>query len=466
MNSSELRCVQVRYRIRRTILSGFLAAVLAVSLVAQLSASEPKKVIVLNDDGAWCWFQDERVVIDSGILLVGSVANGTHDAARKGDIDVVTYDLTTGKIERHVLFDQLEADDHDAPALWIRPDGRLLAVFAKHGPENRFYYRLTRSADPTDWGDVQTFSPSPSSRVTYSNLHFLSAENEGRGRLYNFYRGLDASFKPSYAFSDDEGKTWSSGNVVIDVPLKFRHRPYVKYASDGRGMIHLLFTDGHPRNFDNSVYHVGYHDGMLRTSDRAPIRELTKGLRDPNEGTRIFRGDADNVGWVSDTHLSEDGHPYVVFSVQKNAAGLKSGAASAGQDHRYHYAWWDGRKWHDHEIAYGGTRLYAGEDDYTGNICLHPDHLDTVYISTDADPASGKPLISSADHRRHYEIFRGKTADGGTTWRWQPVTHNSTVDNLRPLVPKWNCDKTALLWFRGTYQTYRNYQTEIVVLIE
>jgi len=136
----------------------------------------------------------------------------------------------------------------------------------------------------------------------------------------------------------------------------------------------------------------------------------------------------------------------------------------SGNDHRYHYAYWDRSAWHDQEIAFAGTRLYAGEDDYTGNICLHPDRLDTVFISTNADPITGLPLISQADQRRHYELFCGRTSDGGKSWSWEPITRDSISDNLRPIVPQWNAENTVLLWFRGNYRTYRDYQTEVVML--
>lgn len=444
--------------VQRLLMVGVTVTWLAT--IADRARAEP---IVVNDDGAWCWFQEERAVIHRGLLMVGSVANGTYNTNRKGDIDVTIIDLTTGRAERRELFDRLEDDDHDVPGLWVRPDGGILAVFAKHGPENHFHYR-SAAAGGTDWGPLKQFTPSHSSKITYANLLFLGAENEGRGRLYNFYRGLDASFKPSFAWSDDLGESWRSGNVVIDVPTAFRHRPYAKYVSNGRDTIHVLYTDGHPRNFDNHLYHICYREGQLRRSDGTPIRPLTEGLREPSEGTCLFHGDANNVGWVSDTQLSADGRPYVVFSAQKDSAGLPSGHASAGQDHRYHYARWDGRGWHEHEIAFAGTRLYAGEDDYTGSICLHPDRLDTVFISTNADPITGKPLISQADKQRHYELFRGHTTDEGQSWQWQPITRDSTVDNLRPIVPQWNAENTALLWFRGTYRSYRDYQTEVVLL--
>lgn len=432
-------------------------------LASTITYPLPAQAIVINDDGAWCWFQDERAVIHDGKLMVGSVANGSYDVRRRGDIDITTVDLASGQSDRQNLFSQLENDDHDVPALWVRPDGRVHAVFAKHGSESHFYYG-TSNVSWTDWGEVKKFTPSDSSRITYANLLFLAAENDGRGRLYNFYRGLDASFKPSYAWSDDLGTTWQNGHVVIDVPVAFRHRPYVKYASNGRDTIHLLYTDGHPRNYDNNIYHVYYRNGQLYRSDGAPIRRLSEGLRDPEEGTRIFAGNANNVGWVSDTHISPTGRPHVVFSVQKDSVGLGPGDPMSGIDHRYHYAYWDGSAWHDQEIAFAGTRLYAGEDDYTGNICLHPDQLDTVFISTNADPITGEPLISQADQRRHYELFRGRTSDGGKSWAWEPITRDSSTDNLRPIVPQSNAEKTVLLWFRGDYRTYRDYQTEVVML--
>jgi hypothetical protein len=56
-------------------------------------------LIVLNDNGAWSWFEDERAVIDptSCTLLVSTVANrsGTGGIARHGNLEVVAYDLTT-----------------------------------------------------------------------------------------------------------------------------------------------------------------------------------------------------------------------------------------------------------------------------------------------------------------------------------------------------------------------------------
>jgi hypothetical protein len=428
----------------------------------------------LNDDGGWCWFQDERALVVGDRLVFGSVASGRVVAERRGAVEVTGVDLSRGETTRVRLNEtplppEDGYDDHDAPAFVVGGDGRLLAVYAAHGTENRFRYRVSaRPGDPAAWGEERSFVPSSRSRITYSNLHRLGEESN---RIYNFYRGLDDLFKPSVAWSDDEGETWTSGGIVLDVPAEFRHRPYVKYVSDERDTVHLLYTEGHPRNFDNSVYHAFLRGGRLHRSDGTPIRPLAEGLRAPEEGTRVFEGDADNVAWVIDAELDAGGRPLVAYSVQTDSAGLPPG--EGGQDHRYRRARWTGAVWEDEEIAFAGTRLYPREDDYTGGVALVPGDPAIVYISTNADPTTGVPLVSAADGRRHWEIFGGVRADGPAgvasrarpRWRWTPITRSSTVDNLRPIVPRAEGRKPILLWLRGTYRSYTDYDLEVVGLL-
>jgi hypothetical protein len=87
------------------------------------------KLIVFNDNGAWCWYQDERAVVDTSnhTLLIGSVAcsDGAGGDTRSGDVDLVTYHLDTGAIDRFVLHHNLQPqDDHNTAAILIRPDGK------------------------------------------------------------------------------------------------------------------------------------------------------------------------------------------------------------------------------------------------------------------------------------------------------------------------------------------------------
>jgi hypothetical protein len=105
------------------------------------------------------------------------------------------------------------------------------------------------------------------------------------------------------------------------------------------------------------------------------------------------------------------------------------------------------------------------EEDYTGLAALDPNNPDVVYVSTDADPVTGTPLVSRADGQRHHELYRGTTRDAGTTWTWEPITANSTADNLRPIVPRWKDARTVLVWMRGRYWSAAHWTTAVVATI-
>jgi hypothetical protein len=454
----------------------FIVIVFAVLLAAARGGAQypsdyvAGSLIQLNDNGAWSWFMDERVIVDQGKLIVGSVrSRGDFNATRTkpdwGNVEVSTYDIATGRAERAVLDPHFEQDDHNAPAFLALPDGRILAVYTKHAVERKIYYRFSQPGNPLVWSEARVFETPGSDKefagdnATYSNLFRMTG-----GRIYNFFRGF--SHDPNYMFSDDGGETWTYGGRLLRG--RDGYSPYLKYAFDNDRTLHFIATEDHPRNFDNSIYHGYLRDGVIHHSDGRAIAKLSTTTEAPLASwdlTKVFQGDPDNVAWTVDIELDGQQRPYIAFSVQKDGRGLPP--RQGGMDLRYHYGRWDGRRWHVHEMAYAGTRLYPFEDDYSGLVALDPRDPNTVFISTDADPATGKPLISAADGERHYEIFRGKTSDGGAHWRWTPITANSTVDNLRPLVPKWNDPRTALVWMRGPSYTHNHgeWTTAVVALI-
>ena len=109
-------------------------------------------------------------------------------------------------------------------------------------------------------------------------------------------------------------------------------------------------------------------------------------------------------------------------------------------------------------MAMAGAGLYGAEGDYTGLAAIDWRDPNTVYISTNIDPQTNAPL-------GNHEIYKGITNDNGVAWTWTPITQNSTVDNLRPIIPKWS-NGTALMWLRGTYNSYTNYDLSVVGLVQ
>lgn len=410
-------------------------------------------LIVFNDNGAWCWYQDERVIIHNGKLIIGSVADssGTGGAARDGNIEVVAYDIVAGgPAIRTVLHANLQGDDHDTAAFLPLPDNRILAMYARHLSDALIRYRISVNPnDTTSWTPEVQLTRNAS--VTYSNVYRLSAENGGNGRIYDFYRG--ENFNPNFIVSNDNGQTWSSNTWLI---RKDQHRPYPRYTSNNVDRIHFITTEAHPRDYSNSIYYACLYQGRLYAADGTLLHDLSTGPTAPESLTKLYQGGVSNVAWTTGIRLDANGYPYVAFSVQMN---------QDMNDLRYWYARWDGAKWHVNEMAYAGTALYAAEADYSGLVALDPHNPDVVYISADVHPVTGQALISSADGLRHYELFRGTTSDMGANWSWEWITRNSTVDNIRPIVPQWD-GRTVLLWLRGTYWSYTNYDMDVVGMFD
>jgi hypothetical protein len=410
-------------------------------------------LIIFNDNGGWCWYQDERVIVQNNKLIIGSVGNsaGTGGSARNGDIEVTTYDLLTFSLNRFLLRDALNSDDHAAPAFMVRPDGKILAMYATHGGDSYARYRITTNAgDTSSWQAEQSYTAAAG--VTYSNVYRLS----GTGITYDFYRG--ENYNPNVLVSSNDGSSWGYGGRLIRTGTGST-RPYVKYVSNNTDKIWFTYTDGHPRDVaDNNIY-VAYLQGTnIYNAYGVDIGNLSssEGIA-PSAGTMVYDAPADGSqrGWTSDIQLDSNGYPVLGYTTRVN-----------NDDHRYRYARFNGTTWTDYQIAYAGQCLYTAENDYTGLVTLDPQNPNVLYISTNAHPVTGAALISSTDGLRHWEIFRGTTADGGATWTWEYITKNSTLDNIRPIVPIWDNPQTILLWMRGSYSTYTSYNMQIVGMFD
>ncbi|MBN1576312.1 MAG: BNR-4 repeat-containing protein [Chitinispirillaceae bacterium] len=405
------------------------------------------QLVTFNTNGAWCWFQDERAVVDTAKkkLIVGSVKSG-------GAIEAVIYDLAKKKIESKSQIGKLSTDDHNAPAFLVRPDGKYLSMFADHYDKYNSHYNIHDGAKWTgekkfNWQKTNGFDSEP---IAYSNLFYLSAEE----RTYNFARANDQS--PNFIFSDDYGDTWEFGGRLSTDPSSSYNKGYYKYWSNGVDRIDFCNTQQHPRDAWTSIYHGYIKDGKTHDSFGNVIDDKIfdiKNLPTKEDFTKVF---ADNTAvngvkmrrcWEHDICSYEDGSVAILFKARAN---------NSETDHRNFYSRFDGKEWKTTCIGKAGTKMYSAEQDYTGLGALCPNDPNTVYLSSPFNPGDDN---SKAGKR---EIWKGVTADHGATWTWTPVTANSSKDNFRPIVPAWNRDNTALLWFRGTYTSAQIFSTQVV----
>jgi hypothetical protein len=394
-----------------------------------------------SDDGGWCWFSDPRAVMRDGKTYTGWVTEN-------GSIQTAVLDHRSGRITTVNLHSQYERDDHDAPSFLFLPDGQLMAFYSKHGGPDMNARVTMRPGDFNDWQlerilDISAI-PRPRKTITYSNPVLLSKETNA---IYLFWRG--DTWKPTFSKSMDGGRTWTPGHIVTARPGAGNdNRPYVKVASNGRDRIHIVFTDGHPRNeARNSIYYACYHDGAFFKADGTRIAGMDQLPFSPEQADCLYDAKKSGIrAWVYDIAADKHNRPVIVYTRLPEET-----------DHRYHYARWTGKQWLDKELCAGGrwfpqTRPGAVESEphYSSGLALDPADPSVVYLSRPVDGVR--------------EIEKWVTRDGGATWKSSAITAHSKFDNVRPVVVRNAAPNgPTLLWLNlsGRYRHYTDYRTSV-----
>ena len=415
----------------------------AVAAAQAATPTAPPGTTVLLDSGAWCWFEDERVVVDAhGTRLY---ASAVADRPTAGEVVLAEVSLATGA-RRVVGLGVAELDDHNGAAIWESANTEVLTAWSRHAGDNVIRTHRRR----TDGSWLRLPPVYDRSGVTYNNLYSILA-GPGTPLLYDFYRG--SRFDPQAMASVDGGRTWSAlGSVLRDPADATNLRPYVRYTSRG-DRIDLIATETHPSSGRTSIYHGFIRDGVLHTSAGRALGPVGSGVP-VNALTLVGTPGLAQAAWTVDIGYDPiNGRPVAAYSTTVSA-----------NDHRYHMAYWTGTAWVSREVAFAGRALYQGEPHYTGLLALDQRDAGHVVMSTDADPVTGTPLVSGTDNRRHWELFDGHRQPDGT-FAWTPLTANSTVDNIRPVMTSSSSGATALAWMRGRYTTFTDYRLEIVGVV-
>ena len=408
----------------------------------------------LTDDGAWCWFSDPRAIYhhsENGIQVIAGWVK------TDGTIEAGTIDVKLGAISTKVLYPKLQPDDHNNPAFVENSNGSVLALYTKHGNGmvyqnktdaggNVLSFSAPKNIDVIDSTELASY---PNKTITYANPFNLKAENN---RIYCF--GRWTGFKPNMMWSDDGGESWSKAKVFLtNYPFEGGNRPYVKYCSDGVSKVHIVFTDGHPRNEPtNSVYYAYYEGGAFYRADGKKICDLDNMPFEPEQASLVYKANPESgKAWIFDIATNQQGSPVIAYT-----------RYPTDLDHRYHYAIYKDGDWIDHEICNAGKwfpqttdGIMEKEPNYSAGLSLHPLKPNIVYLSR---PINGI-----------FEIEKRITLDNGKTWKVIPITSASRYDNVRPVVPRnmKTGDDHVVLWMENErYIHYTDYKVNIRYFID
>ena len=424
-------------------------------------------LIQFNDNGLWCWFQDERSIVDqyNEVIIVGAdeSQSGYGGPPRNGIVRAVVYDLQTG-IPYKFILRTAGCDDHNVPGFILRPDGKPLAIYSDHY-DNYNRYRIFNgnswSAEQRyDWSDMGGSNYT----IAYNNLYYLSDE----GRMYDFSRANNRA--PNFIISDDMGNSWSWGGQLTTNTSSSYNKGYYKYWGNGVDRIDFIFTEQHPRDTLTSIYHGYIIDGKAYKSDGSLV---DNDIRDTTfipaywDFTKVF-SNGTTIGdktmyrcWQSDLMRYDDGTIAAIITARSNqyiSYGYPD--TQINPPHDFVYCRYDGTDWSYTYLGKAGYKFYPEEGDYVGLGALCPNDPNTIYISTPYDPRDSTIDLGVR------EIFKGESSDNGATWSWIPITENSTRDNVRPIVPDWDGKNSVLLWCRGTYFSAQSFDAAVVGIIQ
>jgi hypothetical protein len=443
-------------------------------------------LVQFDDNGIWTWYSDERAVADvaGGKLVVGCVENATGlgGIPRDGNINVSIFDMQAMTGPRWTLRTNLTSfgggDDHNAPGLLVMPNGHYLALYTGHNQDSNTWYR-TYDPATASWAPEGVFdwSIQPGGtdfKTTYSNPNNMTAE----GRTYNFARS-NGGGSPNSMISTDYGTNWSYGGELTFGTISGYVQGYFKYWGNGVDRIDFICTEEHPRNFPTSIY-SGYVSNAMSFKTDGTLQDANildkSAMPTPNSFTLVFTnstvmppGQTNYRCWNDDVCRYADGTIECIISARiNNNVGTGSSDESINPNHAFFFCRYDGTKWTPTYLCQAGFKLYPAEGDYVGLGCLNPSDPNTIYISTKYDPRAVIPGVTDTNlqYSAAHEIWKGVTTNHGATFTWTPITQNSMRDNLRPIMPAWDNNNSALLWFRGSYAAAQMVDGAVLGIVE
>jgi hypothetical protein len=388
----------------------------------------------LRSRHCWTWFNYPvafRHVDTKDCTYIG--ANSLTPGQATAYQQILQYNNTTGELNIGGPNSAgTQKDDHNNPVCYVRSDGKILICYCSHGQSNKMWSSVsTNVEDVSLWGTVTELSPGAADAwVSYQQIHHLSSEGTGVGRIYRFYRQQVSGGSYVdwwYYTSDDEGDTWSGPTKVYSGSVTYL-RPYMVTCNNGVDRIDFLMCDDPPNINGKRLLHF-YYDGTWRKSDGT----ATTLPLDRDKATIVYTSVTDMGVWVSCIELDASDNPHCLWYLQ--------GHYPTGGDHDLYYIKWNGSAW-DSEVKICDEGDGIGDsqvnDWYPGVATFDPEDLTTIWV---------------AKEETKYEIQKWETTDSGVTWaKTADLTTDSDFDNARPIgIRNHNGYFTVVWWGNGTY---------------
>lgn len=357
------------------------------------------------DDGGSTHAGAPKYLERAGYLYFGYVDMATGNIEVRSMLLSAPYTVSSA----FVLHTSPTPDMHDVPALYVRPDGRMLAAYCRHD-DTTMRVRVTTNVLPdiSAWGSEASLDASlGGGDYTYPILLEYASD------LWLFYRdwqGGDTAVL-CYSVSTDDGATWSAQTEVY---RSTDRASYWMIDSDG-SRIDVVASDGrNPPDADPvTIGHV-YYDGTWRHSDGTSAGSLPL---DPSDLTEVYDA-GDGMGWPMD--IVAGSHPVFTYAVLDDPAS-----------NSWRRARWTGSAWINRVIAESDGVI---DSPFASAVILDHNDPDRAYA----------PVYDGS----HWGMHRFVTEDAGATWADIVIAGGST-DHILPGPVYGSTGLVRTVWMTG-----------------
>ena len=424
--------------------AAILVSALALSMSLLVTGCGAKKesnktTSVKKETAGWCWFQDPRAVYYNGKTYYGYVDNGTPPSLTRASLWVGCYDHATKTLAKPVCIQSAwEHDDHDAPALHILPDGRIMAFYAQSPikPSPKMRCRIsTNPEDISSWGAYTEITDS-----TWTCYPKVVKTTDGR--IYVFYRDTAGPREPTcYVQSDDNGATWNiAGTTVVDEHTTWPGQ-FTKVAAQGN-KIYIAGTcvfHGSWRTYKH-IYWAMWDGNKWTNHAGDTLTQPLSSLNMEQAFNSDTQGEGEHTSLIWDMVVDSSGYPHIAF-----AHNLVDSSGNDTGNHKYYEVRWTGTAWSATKICDSNHgSIHAGQPVDSGGVCLDQNDPDYAYCSV---AVNGVLEIQ----KFHYSA--------GAWTKIADLTSGSAKDNMRPVSPVDSHSPVQCIWMYGDYKTFADYDT-------
>jgi hypothetical protein len=454
--------------LRKSLLA-LMALIMCAALTSSLSAQGiPKpgeQFTSITKDAIYTWYAEPKAIYYEGAHKRTYMAWNTS-TGQKG---IAYYDHTT----QDTVVDTLPpmpygADDHNHPAIIVRPDGKIIIFCTGHDGGTITELISKNPEDITSWQPA--LYPGGNGGYCYPNAIFLKGEGT-QGRLYLFFRDNAGGYpdgtvvwEPCFCFSDDWGVTWSRKYHMF---TGGSYKPYCKYASDDSTEIHVV-VERENRQGNSAVkpiYFMKYKNGTFYCANGRQLATMaTLPVHDYQMDTIFYANRFGCSNTCYDLALDANKNPVTVMDMFKDTS-----------INIYWYMRWTGTTWFKTPFVNSG--MYRGcQSGFAAGITLDHENPSNVYLCRQMLKPSATPFNMADTSYTNYktnlkascwttsayphELEKWTTPDGGATWDTMPITRNTLSSvymntNCLPCVPRHHKagTKIEVMWLNGIYQS-------------